>query len=906
MNLLSLILAPFLLANTWVVDSGGGGDFLTIQEAINASVAGDVIQVTPGTYEEDLIVNVSVTIEGIAGGTVTIYPATSNVGSGVGGQIDTTTQSCIIEAHDVTLRDLVFNGNNPNLSADIDARNGIIANYLNGPWDRLTVEDCNVRNIWLRAIYCSLGTGHLIRNNTVRNAKAMALESSGIMLWAANGVVENNVVKKCSIGITNHNSSSGDIFNNTVSDCDLGVLTNGSNGPTVVYNNSFTDCVQGHQLIGLRTDVTSRNNTFLRSKWAYTFFGSTGSGFIEDNIIDGGSLTDAVGLSADTDLAPWGTNDVLGTVKRNQFVNLKHGVLLEESAASRSQTMGLVFGGSALDANSFSNVSNMNMKLVGCNDNIAATFNSWGLSSAASIEDKILHQVDDPALGLVDFSGWIAGDVYVDANGGAEFLTIQEGIDAVVPGGTVFVAPGDYVESLVVNKALTISGSGADSNPTIGTNIFGDNAASGIGNDVVSVIADNVIVENVRVDAWSTTHSARYGAAIIFVSTNGGTVRDVAVERGTYGIYSFFANGTTLENNLISDCGVSTTVGGGVVYHGSTGTVGGVGLGNSALDCLGVGYLSTNSSATTMTDNLARNCEIGYMSSGASGTTVFQGNGANACDQGFQGIANNAPVDFLNNTVQSRPWETSGFSLFGNGSGSYLVSGNVTDGSGAASFGLYINPNTPNGSSDIHVVVRDNTFLDARQGIYLDESGGNTFLVDVNIDGTIGGHNRLAGQQLYSIYLNNCNDSVEMQANYWGTLSTLDIEARIFDSADAGGLGTVNFAGPLAPSPDLRVEAIHRSANYKVQAVVTGNPGDTFRLIAAQTQGSWVTPFGTLGIDQQDAREILSGVIPASGIYMTRIEAFRAPLGTWYAQAVVFDSVSSITNLETITLRDLP
>jgi membrane protein implicated in regulation of membrane protease activity len=64
---------------------------------------------------------------------------------------------------------------------------------------------------------------------------------------------------------------------------------------------------------------------------------------------------------------------------------------------------------------------------------------------------------------------------------------------------------------------------------------------------------------------------------------------------------------------------------------------------------------------------------------------------------------------------------------------------------------------------------------------------------------------------------------------------------------------------------------MHRVFKYPVQIVITGNLGDTFCLAAAQTQGSWVTPFGT-----------------------------------WYVQGVVFDSVSSITNLETITLRALP
>ena len=59
-----LILGPVAQADTWTVDPGGGGDFTTIQAAINGAGGGDTINVLAGTYNERLNVNKSLTLLG--------------------------------------------------------------------------------------------------------------------------------------------------------------------------------------------------------------------------------------------------------------------------------------------------------------------------------------------------------------------------------------------------------------------------------------------------------------------------------------------------------------------------------------------------------------------------------------------------------------------------------------------------------------------------------------------------------------------------------------------------------------------------------------------------------------------------------------------------------------------------
>ena len=58
------IIAVNELANTWIVDNEGDGDFTSIQAAIDNATAGDTIEVYSGTYNENLIINKSIDLEG--------------------------------------------------------------------------------------------------------------------------------------------------------------------------------------------------------------------------------------------------------------------------------------------------------------------------------------------------------------------------------------------------------------------------------------------------------------------------------------------------------------------------------------------------------------------------------------------------------------------------------------------------------------------------------------------------------------------------------------------------------------------------------------------------------------------------------------------------------------------------
>ena len=54
--ILALVICQVSQAATWVVKADGTGDAPTIQSAVSQAASGDVIQVGPGTYYEDIFI----------------------------------------------------------------------------------------------------------------------------------------------------------------------------------------------------------------------------------------------------------------------------------------------------------------------------------------------------------------------------------------------------------------------------------------------------------------------------------------------------------------------------------------------------------------------------------------------------------------------------------------------------------------------------------------------------------------------------------------------------------------------------------------------------------------------------------------------------------------------------------
>ena len=625
------------------VDDDGLADYNTISDAVANANAGDTILVAAGTYREQVIVDVQVAILGAGINQTVVTPSVSNPGTGPGSQVTTTTWAFRIQADNVIISGLTVDGNNPNLSAGIDARGGIITDYSAGTYYGLQVSNCEVTNVRFRGIYAAAGgTGHQFQSNTVTNVNGHPLDSAGIFFYGAEGNAILNTVENCSIGIGFHQGGGGTIQNNVLTDCELGVLANNSEAPVTIEDNVITGCDQGVQSIAVDTTVSVLTNILTGCSTALTFFGmGTNTNIVTGNVIDCLGIPSSNGIFASTDVSPWGYGDLNLAVTSNDIMYAEYGIVLSEDVGNNSYALNCTISGAAPLYNRFIGNLLFNLYLQDCNDNVDATHNVWGAVTPSVIEAAIWHQFDDLSLGLVTYTNTINLYITVDDDGTGDFFTINPAVQNLVPGGTILVKPGSYVQDVVIDRSCIIQGSGTDSDPLVGTVLSGASVDPLM--VVVSVTGADVTIDNLRIDGVQPTYvRARhcvYGNGISDLK-----VTDCVMGPARSAIhYENSTDGVFLRNEIF-DFGLNVNVGGGIFVQNSTATVGTYGSGNYLHDGVASGVILNGGSSGTVTGNRAVNCGVGYLSYSVGGATTFDKNEARNCNQGFQALGNLAPV----------------------------------------------------------------------------------------------------------------------------------------------------------------------------------------------------------------------------------------------------------------------
>ena len=466
---------------------------------------------------------------------------------------------------------------------------------------------------------------------------------------------------------------------------------------------------------------------------------------------------------------------------------------------------------------------------------------------------------------------WYVSTTGSDSNEGSEispFLTIQHAVDSASDGDTIHIAAGTYVENVIINKGVTLAGTGqaatiikpAVSNPNCGGG--GGGSLCGGGSNVLLVQADNVTIHDLTVDGDNpaltsgiirntTDVDARNG---IITNHNAGnytnlTVHHVTVQniylRGIYastdGTFNFHDNTVTNVQGDGASIGLFAWYGPGVMQNNT------VSYANDAISAnhsRGIQFLNntvTHSGSGVHTDNGG---ETGWSGS----ADLIQGNTISDCMADGYGIfvfVPYRPITVDNNTITNC---SVGLSAWGSAAPvTVTFSNNTVNGpaKAAGSVGAYIATDEISwGYADVAVAFSGNTITNNETGVELtaDSQSWNpvpweshtinaAFHTNKIYGNTNGVHKGSTGTIV--------NDFVH---NWWGTGLGPDTPDNTYGNGDSVVAGIVyspwceqeacsTFAPPFhttttitsdAPDPSLRNQNV--TIQFNVASIVPGTP----------------------------------------------------------------------------------
>lgn len=214
----SLVILPEnAAATTLFVGGGGPGNFTAIQDAINAAVAGDIVFVYNGTYNESVAITKTISLMGEDRDSTVID------GGGVGDVI-------YIFAHWVNVSGFTVRNSGTGMSA-MDA--GI---------DVHSVRNCSITNNIVTnnknyGIHVDSSADTLVTDNIVTSNWA-----PGIHLWLGRrtSVLNNSVYSNIGLGIRIYDSNSNTIANNNItSNGGWGIMLDNPTSGNLIYHNSI-------------------------------------------------------------------------------------------------------------------------------------------------------------------------------------------------------------------------------------------------------------------------------------------------------------------------------------------------------------------------------------------------------------------------------------------------------------------------------------------------------------------------------------------------------------------------------------------------------------------------------------------------------------------------------------------
>lgn len=431
-----------------------------------------------------------------------------------------------------------------------------------------------------------------------------------------------------------------------------------------------------------------------------------------------------------------------------------------------------------------------------------------------------------------------------DLNGGASTgdakKTIQAAVTQVSAGGTVNVAPGEYIENVTINQSLTLTGAGDGDVPAVDTILDGTTLT-----DKGIFIANNVTdvtIENLRVEDYKNAS----GSGIYANLSN----------------HNFIVQNVTVFNN-----GVVGGAAGGIYMNGPVDNVLIDNVTAHNNNTRGIVIWNGFKTNITITNNDVQNnncCGIELQDGTASGVTITGNTSMNNTDSGMSavGLTSGAGPNLIaNNTVDSNGRFGIEIKLpngtgLDSGDGSIVVEDNdvslttsptdLRDYAGIAVFrrGFVVGNN--NVDIPTGVIVRDNNVSDYRQanggststGFGIVVEGTNMHVEDNTLDNNDVGVQVQAGHLPYTANTNVDGNQNNLADNYFGRGNSPVGCAAVTGNTFIGNTVDFRSEGPTSGVVNnLCADAVYVST--ETAGSVAGVPSFDSKDILAYNSGTW-------------------------------------------------------------------
>ncbi|MEZ4870007.1 MAG: DUF4347 domain-containing protein [Caldilineaceae bacterium] len=434
------------LLGTITVDAGGGGDYTTIQAAVNNASPGDEIVVNDGTYNESINLNNMGSAIGGSPGDITIRAANASLATVNGGAGAAFSASTF--AGDVTLQDFVLDRDA--MGAIPGDQDGVVAiNNLSGVVTIIGndfTSGYGANGIALTNDTAGIATSVLILNNTFTNGA-----DNGDAMLITPGL--GGVAATWDIVIDNNSVSGQQDDGIAISIETTGVVT------ARITNNQLSSPAASGDAIDLFVGAGATAPT-----------GTQASFFVDNNTITNWNQGDGILINID------GVNTVTNGVITNNTISgtRDQGINLDSDSTSSNTTLNLLIANN--------NISNSGQGGIELRPFTSNTADLWNVT------------VDRNTITSPNTTSGLAG-IYIDANGTQSNYTLNV---AVTNNEVTTPTSGDYLVDQANGSTVNMEFSGNTTNSS---------AASltqiGTVNSVADAISDTIIPANLGDFVWN-------------------------------------------------------------------------------------------------------------------------------------------------------------------------------------------------------------------------------------------------------------------------------------------------------------------------------------------------------------------------------------------------------------------